>query len=647
MLELRLNPEPWRIVVGPIGAALSYAKALKWKCHSITSWEAEGVNFDLTDRAQLQALSYLMGRAVDRWRWQAIQQAEEASSLGGGIDWQAPRRALKQTKGLEHTALQAIWQGAIRHGKGAVCRRCDKPASLKHVLWDCSWWRTHCQEPEDFPRLRQENPDASLWLRGLPGKVMRPASYEFGIQETGVFEQPVVSDPDLRYATDGSPGASQDPRFQALTWGVIAFRVDGSDLVICGKATGPVPRQQTVFRAEAQALAYLVDKTETDLDVTLDCQGVQTNVNKAGPLWKAEDIFGRIRPHKDRLDIHWVNSHLDLPNFVKKFGAADMWRWKANQEVDFLVQTRANEVRDLQWEAVMLKRDAVTCKVNKFLATRGAELLRYNDTEGPLIEFGTGPNRPTQPSPGVPRQPSKRVKQSAFNKRQSKPQKPRGDRNQDTARTTPNKRRLLEEAVDNQCLGHQFSWTSRHQNGARIKCLLCGLGAAQINKLELLQRVLAQPCKGHDLPSTLRNFGMRTRHMSCLWMACTGDVTGARHHSTQGSGKSPRGSLKSARVLSPRGHRLRRNKPLAMVRALMMPLPRTSRGEGELPERDHQTPKAPSIQSFFLKKVPQPEHVQDAGGVPRPGVQAKASGANRKQGQAGRQTKLIFGSTVR
>ena len=60
--------------------------------------------------------------------------------------------------------------------------------------------------------------------------------------------------------------------------------------------------------------------------------------------------------------------------------------------------------------------------------------------------------------------------------------------------------------LDNQCLGHQFSWTSRHQNGARIKCLLCGLGAAQINKLELLQRVLAQPCKGHDLPQHFAQF---------------------------------------------------------------------------------------------------------------------------------------------
>ena len=504
--RIRAHPEPWRIVVGPVGAALCYAKALKWKCHSITSWEADGVRFDLTDRAQVQALSYLMGRAVDRWRWQAIQQAEEASSLGGGIDWQAPRRALKQCKGLEHTVLQAIWQGAIRHGKGAVCRRCDKPASLRHVLWDCSWWQTHCQEPEDFPRLRQENQDVSLWLRGLPGKVARPASYEFGIQETGVFEQQVVTDPGLRYATDGSPGASQDPRFQALTWGVIAFRVEGSDIVICGKATGPVPRQQTVFRAEAQALAYLVDKTEADLDVTLDCQGVQTNVSKAGPLWKAEDIFGRIRPHKDRLDIHWVNSHLDLPSFVKKFGAAAKWRWKANQEVDFLVQTRANEVRDLQWEAVMVKRDAVTCKVNRFLATRGAALLQYNETEGPLIEFGNGPNRATRPRPGVPRQPSGRVKQSAFSKRQSKLKKVPGDRNQATTTATPNKRRLLEEAVDNQHLGHQFTWTSRHQNGARIKCLICGLGAAQINKLELLQRILAQPCKGHDSPQLFAQF---------------------------------------------------------------------------------------------------------------------------------------------
>ena len=315
-----------------------------------------------------------------------------------------------------------------------------------------------------------------------------------------------MTDPGLRYATDGSPGALQDPRFQALTWGVIAFRVEGSDIVICGKATGPVPRQQTVFRAEAQALAHLVDKTEADLDVTLDCQGVQTNVSKAGPLWKAEDIFGRIRPHKDRLDIHWVNSHLDLPSFVKKFGAAAKWRWKANQEVDFLVQTRANEVRDLQWEAVMVKRDAVTCKVNRFLATRGAALLQYNETEGPLIEFGNGPNRATRPRPGVPRQPSGRVKQSAFSKRQSKLKKPPGDRNQATTTATPNKRRLLEEAVDNQHLGHQFTWTSRHQNGARIKCLICGLGAAQINKLELLQRILAQPCKGHDSPQLFAQF---------------------------------------------------------------------------------------------------------------------------------------------
>ena len=62
--RIKAHPEPWRIVVGPIGAALCYAKALKWKCHSITSWEAEGVNFDLPDRAQLQALSYLMGRFV-------------------------------------------------------------------------------------------------------------------------------------------------------------------------------------------------------------------------------------------------------------------------------------------------------------------------------------------------------------------------------------------------------------------------------------------------------------------------------------------------------------------------------------------------------------------------------------------------------
>ena len=181
-----------------------------------------------------------------------------------------------------------------------------------------------------LPRLRQENPDASLWLRGVPGKVMRPASYEFGIQETGVFEQPVVSDPDLRYATDGSPGASQDPRFQALTWGVIAFRVDGSDLVICGKATGPVPRQQTVFRAETQALATQLTRRRPTWMSPWTVKGCRRTSTKLAHCGRLRTSLVGLDPTRTGLT-SIGSTHTDFSSFVKKFVAADMWSWKANR----------------------------------------------------------------------------------------------------------------------------------------------------------------------------------------------------------------------------------------------------------------------------------------------------------------------------
>ena len=134
----------------------------------------------------------------------------------------------------------AVWQGAIRHGKGAWCTRCSQEATLQHVLWECSWWKSHLVEPADFARFRAQYPDPSLWLRGLGPVQARPATYQQVLVEEGVFCQVLVEDQELLFATDGSPGASQDARFQVLTWGVVAFVKTDTTIRVVGRAVGPV-----------------------------------------------------------------------------------------------------------------------------------------------------------------------------------------------------------------------------------------------------------------------------------------------------------------------------------------------------------------------------------------------------------------------
>ena len=57
--------------------------------------------------------------------------------------------------------------------------------------------------------------------------------------------------------------------------------MEDQEIIVCGTATGPVPYEQTVFRAEAQALPYLVTKTEEGVDVTLV-------VRECNKMWTGE-----------------------------------------------------------------------------------------------------------------------------------------------------------------------------------------------------------------------------------------------------------------------------------------------------------------------------------------------------------------------
>ena len=498
--RIMAHKEPWRIVVGPIGAAVCYLKALGWSAASLTVWRGCGKEFCILDRASLHHLSFHLKQTCDQWRWAALARSEEGSNLATGIDWQAPVKARKRLKGLNFSALTAVWQGAIRHGAGAWCARCNKAATLRHVLWDCSWWQQNQQEPSDFPRLRKAHPDASLWLRGLPASMPRPSCYQQQLQETGIFNQDQIEAADLHFATDGSPGGSQDKRFQVATWGVIAFQLVEDQVRVVGTATGPVPCEQTVFRAEAQALVYLVSKVQGNLEVTMDAKSVQQAVHRPQG-WKSEDLLQLVRVEQERVHLTWINSHLPREEFVCKFGEDKLWRWQANAHVDQLVQTRANQCRDLDWEQKVLIRDNVALRINALLASRTAALFQYEKNEGPQLTFPEDLKaEKSRLSPAAKQKPkqTKIVKFKSSARISNQAAKP-GD-------TRPNKRRQMERMLDGTgpSLGHTWIVGHKSRDQLTIKCSTCGFYIEQTEKQEVFDRKARHHCAFQGPPFPLQ-----------------------------------------------------------------------------------------------------------------------------------------------
>ena len=110
----------------------------------------------------LHRLSLRLKQICDQWRWKALACSEKGHTLKDGVDWQAPRTAPKKCPSRLHKrALVAVWQGAIRHGKGSMCSRCGQEATLEHVLWKCKWWTNHHPEPPDQGAIPGSEPLAS------------------------------------------------------------------------------------------------------------------------------------------------------------------------------------------------------------------------------------------------------------------------------------------------------------------------------------------------------------------------------------------------------------------------------------------------------------------------------------------------------
>ena len=81
MTRIKHHKEPWRIVVGPFGAAACYLKALGWKASSLTRWQAGEEKFDLLDRGSMHRLSLRLKKTCDQWRWKALACGENGQTL--------------------------------------------------------------------------------------------------------------------------------------------------------------------------------------------------------------------------------------------------------------------------------------------------------------------------------------------------------------------------------------------------------------------------------------------------------------------------------------------------------------------------------------------------------------------------------------
>ena len=79
---------------------------------------------------------------------------------------------------------------------------------------------------------------------------------------------------------------------------MIVFRILEEQIQVVGSASGPVACEQTVFRAEAQAVAYLVEKVQGSIEVTLDAKGVKqaTHPNLVGSRRTSSRISELSRP---------------------------------------------------------------------------------------------------------------------------------------------------------------------------------------------------------------------------------------------------------------------------------------------------------------------------------------------------------------
>ena len=513
---------PWKRAAGPLGAAWCYLQELGWEAISLSKWRVEGDILDIRQGPDFHRLLFQLKHLIDTRRHRRIAQSDGGKGLETGPDWTAPRRLLKQANKQEKAALQALWQGAVKASPTATCSLRNLPATKKHVLWECKWWKKHGEQPprwwEDYPEHQSTD---CLWNFGLMPNLPREMPSGDSILEVqGVLRNPDQIPEGAFAATDASGGPTTDHRLQTVVWGLIVYEWCGDTPKRIGSIAGLLDNEQSVYRGEAKAIQQAALLLPEGTDVTSDCKGAVARARR-GPAGGGahQDIFGTAPTHELRLT--WVPSHLGCEEFKTKIGEGQEWRRNINAEVDALVSRHAKALYSTERAERLQKHDKLATDVASFLGRRLLSLLEGGKKDGPQVVF---PKDQPQEEPANPPSSSPSSNQSTFSKNRWKKRRkiPRGNQattgldsptvnpadgipggDATTARPEEtgslNKKQILTGLVQGtlDVKGHTFVITRNTVNNLQIKCENCGLWIQQVDTKDTFNRKTHNHCKGH------------------------------------------------------------------------------------------------------------------------------------------------------
>ena len=646
---LRQSQHPWKLASGPISATQAYLLENGWVADQPLSWRHPVLEVLLDDLSQLSQqgiLLYHIKRHIHSKRWARISITEGGAGAEHGLDWTVHHRLLKSHKTIAH-ALKSLWQGGLRCGPDAFCETCKVPASMQHVLYDCKCWRNEKPPPSHWKHIRVNWPAECFWLRGLVPRMwtqVPDASYSFEVQATGIFTHSFQGGPNIIYASDATGGPTSDNRLAFVVWGIVAFEMHEGTFREIGAITGPLPREQVVFRGEAYAALELVRRVSGPLVHLTDCLGLVKRLTKTGDGSSHLDIIPELRMHRDRLDCTWVPSHLSRDQFIQRLGEPMLWQWHANARVDQLCADRARQL--FPRAAISTSRwvDELAIEVNVFLGNRVRKLLVEDKTFGPRVCF-KGESKQCAASQG---------KNNRFIKRRQRIERPAeisaeamAHFNAKPGEPNPkpmNKKQQLEALLTDPTplSGHRWVKGKCPTNNFSIQCATCQLYIEQTTKPHVFARKIANACLDVECPfpdiwevdgsHSMQNKGSFWSCAKCLAIQKTGaDATSnVLRRPCQGLGRRGSTRLRSP-VLHPPG--------TGPVGASQSSLARLF----SQPAQHHGKVSNPTGPGICLAPVEGQEHAPVIAPCKAVGAQAKTSQPKKKTAKTDpKQTKLRF-----
>ena len=490
--RLQATPHPWKVVSGPMAAAQAYLFQLQVHCQSLEQWRFDShvMECQWQDPGFKTKLLSAVKRQALHQRNSRISQFLDDPQLSLGLDWTSHRARLKRLNKSNRPTkwLQALWQGAVLFaGNGGleICPLCKVPASWRHVLLDCTYWRTrHKQLPGHWLDLQTKWPSKTLWERGLlPAEFVkqpRPSWSESEFREGLWSENQKLSGQSYVFSTDATGGPdSADVRLRIVAFAVLAFTKDGDHLHPVASITGFLPNGASVADGETRALQVLAENVSGYADATVDCQTAIKRARK----------FGK------NLQCHWVRSHQSVDCFRQEFGAANMWRHAANDHADKLCEKTALRLYDKEFSASVRFLDHLVQEIATFLSER-VEILITSKSDPPPQAFherrgATCKSNVVSPSACFAK--PHRAASQAVRTPSSQP-----------TEGGPNKKQRLQQLLADPSLQLGHTWQAKETkavNNFAVTCTTCQLYIEQVSAPNIFTRKINHPCK--DIPAAL------------------------------------------------------------------------------------------------------------------------------------------------